>query len=247
MLFKWQIKKKTRVPFLPFNQIWTKVDRTSKSSQFDRVLISFIVVSHRHSTMSTLSKAELEKANGQIAHLKSLIKVHKCDNQYAVERHGMDKQKFIHNSRYRHLKRADLEKKLEKWVLKKAQHRKNRIQITFYNKEEEEEEDSNPSKYSMDQVQQLILYCFAANREEITFATISNLRQVERVCVYVLEDQKLDQHFKNDFKSRFDHVLNYECPDNWFYSLHQISIKKRQVIVKGVHVCVLIRSERTNF
>lgn len=195
--------------------------------------------------MSTTSKGGFEKAAGQIAQLRALLKVLKLDDAYCLRRHGVDKEKFILNSPYPHSNALDLKVKLKSWIRKKAQTRRNRIEITFFdddydNTNDDNEKNSRAPKYTMDEIQQLIVCCLIGDAEEIEVASISNLRRVERVCVYVLEDQKLDQHFKESLGKEFDYALKYDCPDNWFNLFHKVSIKKQNNSAEGACVCVCV-------
>lgn len=171
-----------------------------------------------------------DRVQQKVVLLKQLLKILRNGDEYARDRHGVAKATLIRQHKYGHLDEVAAQAKLDKWIYLQKLDRIHRLQITIYDQPSDTVNSNGQpqSNYTLDQVRQMILYCFGVNTKDVNFFNISNLQVAERVCVYLLEDARQTQRFEMELESQFDHVLDYAPQEHWLFNLLRIKVSNRQ-------------------
>lgn len=172
--------------------------------------------------MKTSLEGQIEEMNARIRDSKELLKMFFNGEAYYKQRIKKLKTDFGQQALQQQLEGIDVDElkaKIEEMTSQVQMLKKFKPMLSIYN-------DGEQSKITLDDVQQFVLSLFGANLYEVGFSLIKNPDRLTRVCVFVIEDDRLSRLVFDRLSGCFEHHIQYAAEENWCQSLLKVTFKK---------------------
>lgn len=172
--------------------------------------------------MKTSLEGQIEEMNARIRDSKELLKLFFNGEDYYKQRIKKLKTEFGQTAlqqQFESINVVELKAKIEEMTGQVQALKKFKPMITIYN-------DGEQHTITLDNVQQFVLSLFGANLYEVGFSLIKNPDRLARVCVFVVEDERLSRLVCDRTSSNFEHHVQYADDENWCQNFLKVTFKK---------------------
>lgn len=175
--------------------------------------------------MKTSLEGQIEEMNARIRDSKELLKMFFNGESYYKQRIKKLKTEFGQQAMQQQLDGLDVDElkaKIEEMTSQVQMLKRFKPMLSIYN-------DGEQSPITLDEVQQFVLSLFGANLYEVSFSLIKNPERLARICVFVIEDERLSRLALDRLSGCFEHHIQYTAEENWCQSLLKVTFKKTPI------------------
>ena len=172
--------------------------------------------------MKTSLEDQIEEMNARIRDSKELLKLFFNGEEYYKQRIKKLKTEFGQTALQQQFESIDvneLKAKIEDMTGQVQALKKFKPMISIYN-------DGDERTITLDNVQQFVLSLFGANLYEVDFSLIKNPDRLARVCVFVVEDERLGRLVFDRTSPNFEHHIKFADDENWCQNFLKVTFKK---------------------
>ena len=159
---------------------------------------------------------QIEKLNFEIKETKELLKLFLNGEDYF--KHKIKKLKTTTD--LDNLKEDDLKRRLDELTANVQLLKQTKSMISIYN------DGSEKAKINLDDLQQFILSAFSVNIYQVNLGYIKNSEKLDAVCVFIIEDSKLNKLVFQSVSTQFEHQIQFDSGDGWVQNLLKINFKR---------------------